>query len=175
MENVMLDLETMGTAATSAIVAIGAVRFDQDLGVTDKFYTVVDLESSIKKGFDIDGSTVKWWMMQSEAARKEIFGKGVPIKEALVSFQEWLGAGHTQIWGNGSDFDNVILENAFRKYGVVKPWAYHLNRCHRTMVSSFPSIEVDKVGTAHNAVDDAEYQANYLMALVEQNNLLDVL
>ncbi len=175
MENVMLDLETMGTAATSAIVAIGAVRFDSDLGITDKFYTVVDLESSIKKGFDIDGSTVKWWMKQKDAARKEIFGKGIPIKQALIQFQEWLGTGNIQVWGNGSDFDNTIMANAFRKFGVNKPWEYRFNRCYRTMVASFPSIDVAKVGTAHNAVDDAEYQANYLMALVEKYKLSKVL
>lgn len=175
MENVMLDLETMGTAATSAICAIGAVKFDSDLGVTDKFYTVVDLESSIKKGFDIDGSTVKWWMKQKDAARKEIFGKGQHIKNALVDFQKWLGTGNIQVWGNGSDFDNTILANAFRKYGVDKPWDYRFNRCYRTMVASFPGIDVARIGTYHKADDDAEYQANYLIALIEKYKLSHVL
>lgn len=175
MENVMLDLETMSTSANAAIVAIGAVKFDLDFGITDKFYTVVDLGSSIKKGFDIDGSTVKWWMQQSDAARKEVFGKGLPIKKALMDFQDWLGKGNVQVWGNGSDFDNTIMMNAYRKFGVDKPWGYHMNRCYRTMIASFPHVEVPKVGVAHKAVDDAEYQANRLMALVEKYKLSKVL
>ena len=56
----MIDLETMSTSANAAIVAIGACTFDRDFGVDDKFYVSVDLETCIKKGFGIDGSTIMW-------------------------------------------------------------------------------------------------------------------
>jgi len=179
MENIMLDLETMSTTPNAAIISIGAVKFDMDLGLIERFYRVVDLESCKEKDFHIDDSTVKWWSKQSDIARKEVAGEGttpaIPLKYALKQFRDWMGKGNVQIWGNGSDFDNVILANAFRKYGVNNAWDYRQNRCYRTMVASFPNIEMKMVGTYHKADDDAIYQAEYLMELVEVNKLLNVL
>ena len=68
--NIMVDLETMATHPNAAIVAIGAVRFMEDL--QDSFYQEVDLQSSIRAGLDVDGATVNWWLMQEEAAREAI-------------------------------------------------------------------------------------------------------
>ena len=175
MKNIMLDLETMGVSANSAIVAIGAVEFDADLGVIDRFYEVVDLQSCIDKGLDIDGNTVMWWMKQSNDARKALYKGGIPLCDALKKFKEWLGKDNVQIWGNGSDFDNAILTNAFQKFKVMAPWPYHSNRCYRTLCYSFPKFEMERVGTYHNAVDDAEYQAKYLIELVKKNKLTKIL
>ncbi len=66
--NIMLDLETMGNTPTSAIIAIGAVRFDKK--IKGKFYGVIDLESCLEDGLTVDASTIMWWMQQSDAARK---------------------------------------------------------------------------------------------------------
>jgi len=177
MKNVMLDLETMGITANSAIVAIGAVEFDSELGILDRFYETVDLQSSMEKGFDVDGKTIQWWMKQSKEARQEVFKSGsLPIKEVLQKFKDWLGNENLQIWGNGSDFDNTILANAFHKYKVMSPWKYTSNRCFRTLKYSFPTLNnVKNIGVAHKAVDDAEFQANYLIELVNKYKLKSVL
>lgn len=177
MKNVMLDLETMGVSANSAIVAVGAVEFDIELGILDKFYEVVDLQSSIERGFDIDGKTVQWWMKQSDEARKEIFRyHTLPIKDVLKKFKEWLGEEPLQIWGNGADFDNTILINAYQKFRVMAPWKYTSNRCFRTLKYCFPTLEgVNNSGIAHKAVDDAEWQANYLIKLVKKHKLDSVI
>lgn len=175
MKNIMLDLETMGVSANSAIVAIGAVEFDKDLGIIDRFYETVDLQSCIDKGLDVDGGTVIWWMKQSEEARRALTKDNIPLKEALQKFRDWMGKGNVQVWGNGSDFDNTILINAFQKFRVMAPWPYHSNRCYRTLRYSFPSFDMERVGTHHNAVDDAEYQAKYLIELVKKNKLGKVL
>jgi len=67
MNNIMLDLETMGNGNNAAIIAIGAVKFDQD--ITDRFYKTIDLDSSVDVGLEIDPSTVLWWMKQGDDAR----------------------------------------------------------------------------------------------------------
>lgn len=175
MEDVMLDLETMSTSANAAIVSIGACKFDIDFGITDKFEVVIDLQSCIKREFDIDGNTINWWLKQSDEARKNITKKGVDIKDALIQFHTFLGRENVRIWGNGADFDNAILANAFRKFGNYKPWNYGLNRCFRTIKASFHNIEVEKVGTHHKALDDAMYQATYLLKLVEKYKLNTIL
>ena len=41
MKNIMLDLETMGTSSNSAVLTIGAVEFDKDLGITNRFYELI--------------------------------------------------------------------------------------------------------------------------------------
>lgn len=174
----MLDLETMSCTANAAIVAIGACEFDLDLGVTREFYQVVDLQSCISKKFDVDGRTVKWWLQQSEPARNAICAKGVDILDALKEFQGFLGKNpqNYRIWGNGSDFDNTILINAFQRHKVMAPWKYANNRCFRTIKASFPQIKMpESDGVHHHALDDAKWQANYLVALVEKYKLDGVL
>ncbi len=177
MQDVMLDLETMSTSSNAAIVAIGACKFDTLMDITDTFYTTVNLSSCIKKGFDVDGDTVCWWMKQEDTARKHIYqtSNTMDIKDALIAFQKWLGKDNTRIWGNGADFDNAILSNAFRKFGVIKPWNYGLNRCFRTIKASFPKIELPDEGTKHNALDDAIWQAKYLLKLVDKHKLNGIL
>lgn len=171
MEDTMVDLETMSTSSNACIVAIGACKFDKEFGIMDKFYVTVDLKSSVKKGFDVDADTIKWWLKQSDAARKEISFAKTDIKDALKQFQDWLGKGNCRIWGNGAGFDNVILTNAFKRFGVEQPWNYGLNRCFRTLKGSYPKIELADEGVAHNALDDAVYQAKYLIKLVEKYKL----
>lgn len=170
----MIDLETMSTASNAAIVSIGAVHFD-DTGIFDEFYVNIDLESCMKKGMKVDGSTVMWWLKQSDDARKALRGDNVPIIDALRSFRDWLPKGNLQVWGNGASFDNVILGNAYKAHNGTVPWPYYGDRCFRTFKCSFKGIEVPNVGEHHNALDDAKWQANYLIALVAKNKLKAVL
>jgi len=176
MKNIMLDLETMGITANSAIIAIGACEFD-DFEITKEFYINVDLEKMIRKGFDIDGSTIMWWMKQSDEAREVFQGKKASPAEALEAFREFMGKNprDIQVWGNGSDFDNTLLINMFQKYGVKSPWDFWNNRCFRTLKASFPQLKIERKGTHHNALDDAKFQAEYLIELVNKHKLKNVL
>lgn len=176
MKNIMLDLETLGTHSNAVIIAIGAVEFDPDLGVTDKFYINVDPQSCIDKGLTVDGSTVTWWLKQSDEARQGVVKNQKPLKDALTQFRDWLGKDNNlQLWGNGADFDNAILKNAFTAYRVPEPWPFWANRCFRTFKSSFLKIDLPRSGVHHNAVDDAAWQAEYLIKLVEKHKLKNVL
>lgn len=163
MNNVMLDLETMGTCGNSAIIAIGAVRFDTE--VTDRFYEVVTLQSSVDVGLKIDPSTVIWWMDQSDEARGQFKRKGTVLPEALLRFANWVGHG-AEVWGNGASFDNSILSNAYLKCGITQPWEFWNDRCYRTIKSMNKGIKLNRVGTYHNAVDDAESQALHLIEIL---------
>lgn len=171
MNDIMLDLETMGQQPNAAIVAIGAVEFDpktQTIG--SRFYTVVDLQSEVDAGAKIDASTALWWMRQGDAARGELVKPGIQIRSALDCFTTWLkridNPGQLKIWGNGSDFDNVILASAYRRIGAEPPWKFWNNRCYRTMKSLHPEVKMERQGTHHDALDDAESQALHLMAIL---------
>lgn len=166
----MLDLETMGKSANAAIIAIGAVQFENDL-VFEKFYQIIDLASAVDAGGVIDAETVLWWLQQSDEARAE-FNKDnkLSIVQALREFQKWCaGLGpkkDLKIWGNGAAFDNVILKSAYDRLEMITPWHYWNDRCYRTIKSLYPNIPMQGNGTKHNALNDAENQAVHLMKLL---------
>lgn len=175
MKNIMLDLETMGTDPNSAIVAIGAVAFNLNEPIdSDDFYRKVTLRSSMQNKGVIDPSTILWWMNQSQSAREEIVTADVDILEALQDFTTWVDDlrvmyGGIQIWGNGSDFDNVILASAYRNANMDAPWKFWENRCYRTMVKVYPGTKIMRKGTHHNALDDARTQADHLIRIHQEN------
>ena len=73
------------------------------------------------------------------------------------------------LWGCGSTFDNTILENAYEKAGLTKPWRYSGDMCYRTMRQMFQFVEKPAdVGTKHNALDDARYQALHLLSIMNE-------
>jgi hypothetical protein len=168
MKNIMVDLETLGKGSDAVIVAIGAVAFDET-GLGSTFYTNVDPQSCVDVGMKIDAGTVMWWMGQSDAARKALATKGRLITDALNDFAEFIGncaGAQAEVWGNGATFDNVILANAYTLAGVGRPWGYRNDRCYRTMHAMYPKIVTENVGTAHNALDDAIYQARVMSQIL---------
>lgn len=172
MKPVMLDLETAGQGPDSAIIAIGAVQFDPAAGiVTERCYLPVDLASSVAAGGVIDPSTVTWWMRQSDAARTELTRPAIQIGSALDAFAVWLARigdpAKTEVWGNGAAFDNIILAGAYKRIGRAAPWPFWNDRCYRTVKSLFPAIKLERAGTHHNALDDAESQSLHLMQILK--------
>lgn len=171
MHDVMVDLETMGTSSDAAIIAIGAIEFDAVLGhLGERFYQVVDLQSSVDLGGVIEPSTVMWWLGQSDEARAAVRTGGAHIAVALMSFTNWLSerapCAEVRIWGNGANFDNVVLANAYRRAQHQLPWRFWNDRCYRTMKALRPDIKLERSGTHHNALDDAISQAQHLLAIM---------
>lgn len=167
MQNVMLDLETMGNTPNAAITAIGAVKFD-DGEIVGNFYDIVSLKSCTDLGMDIDPDTVIWWMQQSDDARSifNLTSEARTLSWVLQNFTKWMND-KAKVWGNGSDFDNVILSNAYQRCGMIRPWSHKDNRCYRTMKNMYKDIEFKKIGTAHNALDDAHGQAEHLIKILK--------
>lgn len=163
---IMLDLETLGTGPNSVIIAVGAVKFDpSELSITDVFYEVVDRDSCVAIGLEIDQDTVDWWAKQSTEARSAFNEPGKPIIGTLGKFSTFCNK-DSVVWGCGSDFDNVILTSAYRKAGMKLPWQFFNNRCYRTMKNMYPTVKLKRGGTHHNAIDDAASQAHHLMAIL---------
>lgn len=161
-ENVMVDLETLGNGSNAMIVAIGACDFE----LNNKFYAAIDPE---KSSGDIDASTVKWWMSQSESART-VFKSGDPLEEILKKFSVFLNqrGGGVCVWGNGATFDNVILANAYKRHKLPLPWKFWNDRCYRTLKNLHPDIALPaRTGTHHNALDDAVTQAQHARMILE--------
>lgn len=175
--HIMLDLETLDTASSAVVVSIGAVAFDPGTNVLgDKFYVEMteDTAAQQARGRTISGDTVRWWMQQDTSA-KRVFSESIDgvdrldTFEALSRFNLFVAANgdrDVELWGNGADFDNVILGSLYDAFGLRKPWSYSRNRCYRTMKSiGIGPRRSARVGTHHNALDDAVTQAIHLQEI----------
>ena len=162
--DISIDLETLGTSPRSAIIAIGAVRFSPITGEVDMentFYKRIDWNSATR-GRQVSGDTLRWWMGQSNEARKEITKGGNSTKQVLEEFYGWFPSGG-KAWGNGAAFDVAMLEDALLQVGLVAPWKFWDVRDMRTVVAIGAGIAdknaIQRAGTHHNALDDAAHQA----------------
>lgn len=168
MNNLMQDLETGSTANNAAIISIGAYFFGPE-GLGDHFYVEINPQSCEDAGLHFSASTVSWWMQQTEAARKVWWSKDTAsLQDALSRFEIWAKkncSDKIMMWGNGSDFDNVILGNAYKAVGSRPFWSYGNHRCYRQLKSMVPKDMQNDLwtkhaaGEHHNALDDARRQA----------------
>lgn len=186
MTHIMLDLETLSTRANARILAIGAVAFSAENGVYDRFYQPITTPKveilrnfNDAGGFHVSDSTLNWWAQQSEAARA-VFDdpNNVDINTALLSFTVWVAqyanTENVRMWGNGASFDNAILSTAYALCEQEPPWKFYNDRCYRTVKNMYPLVQFVRKGTYHNALDDAESQAEHLLAMnVLQGMLYD--
>jgi hypothetical protein len=176
-KRIMLDLETVDTKPSAAILSIGAVSFSED-GVGDwKFYNACELDEQLQLGRTYSEKTMQWWSEQSAEARA-VFNdpKAVPLVTALHRFAEfctvvceYAGSKELEMWANGPDFDCVLLADAYRWADMEQPWRFGGHRCYRTLknleIKLGPGEGTSREeGTHHNALDDAIYQATYAAA-----------
>src|SRR5450830_362742 len=117
MNDVSIDIETLGTRFDAPIISIGAALFDRNTGeLGDGLYVAVDLEDALRNGRP-SGSTLKWWIRQPRLAAAVFDDDGaIPLAAALNelgSFLRIYDAPTLRVWGNGPTFDVTILEHAF--------------------------------------------------------------
>ncbi|EHH4585194.1 3'-5' exoribonuclease [Escherichia coli] len=172
-DHLMIDLETMGKNPDAPIASIGAVFFDPQTGETGpEFSKIIDMDTC---GGTVDISTIKWWLKQSREAQSAILTDEIPLDDALLQFREFIdensGESFVQVWGNGANFDNVILRRSYERQEIPCPWRYTNDRDVRTMVAlglvmGFDARNVIAFeGERHNALHDARYQAKYVSAI----------
>lgn len=169
--DVMIDFETLGTSPSSAIISMGAVRFNLDSNEIDDcgFYASISIDSNLEAGRTIDESTLIWWMRQGKEAQRVFTEPKMTLEVALSEFYDWFGNmdNNIRVWSNGADFDIPMLAHAVRQFGRELPWKFWNHRCFRTFKSlpaakyaekSLPKVE-------HNALHDAIAQALHAQAI----------
>ena len=173
MNYCMLDLETLGTRPGDVILSVGACLFAPGKGITSEFYVTIDSVDSKNQGLRAQKSTLEWWAKQSPEAREAAFKGELSLQSALTQFSMWLGDGkNTLVYGNGANFDNTLLPAAYRAVKQETPWPFWNDRCYRTIKAMFLKNEIKRVGTYHNALDDAKTQALQLIQIAGQNGLV---
>lgn len=106
----------------------------------------------------------------------------VSITEALNTIDALFHSyPEAHIWGNDTLFDVGKLASLYASAGREVPWKHWSPRCYRTLYSSLcrsfevrygtMADEAPRVGTYHNALDDALTQTHRLLKVHEDLGL----
>lgn len=169
---VMVDIETMDTAPSASILALGACLFapsakdDEQTLRAQSFDATISLKSNMALGRTINADTVMWWLTQSKEAQKGLYeGTILNLANALITFRQWIerqSPRPCRIWAKDPDFDITILNHAYAMIGDRLPFHYADSRSVRTITEvAYPDGDqpLIVVGDAHKASDDAIKQA----------------
>jgi hypothetical protein len=165
----MIDFETLGNGKHACIVQVGACYFGpmHELPDVRTFKVNVDAEDAMRNGAEMDASTVYWWLSQSPEAIKSITAEPrLTEREALTQLNEFL-KGADEIWSHAT-FDFVILMEALKRLHIKPSFGYRTARDIRTL-NALSKVEKDatpREGTHHDGLDDAIYQAGYVMKML---------
>lgn len=175
---VAIDLETLSTSPAAVLLSIGAVAVCAATGQTIKFYAATSVASQPDR--KQDASTLDWWSTQSAEARKAFdyahSAECPTLTDGLTQLTDWLGKlGETHdvyVYGNGADFDIGILNHAYKEISPFTPWNFRNVRDMRTLrdicLRFGLEIKIPRAGTHHNALDDAQFQADVIMESLRQ-------
>lgn len=178
LNDISFDCESLGVDTDAPIISIGAVAFDRTTGkLGQTFYKEIGIDSAIKAG-RVRADTLRWWINQSPQARMLLSkpdSEKPSLATVLLEFTTWargVGKGVPRVWAKGPAEDVAWLRTALRNgsHGLSEPWGYNNVRDVRTIIelaaelAGFDQRSVGDVGVAHNALDDAIYQANCVSA-----------
>lgn len=170
MQDLMIDFETLGTGPNTIVISVGAQFFDLNTGeYGPTFYMAFDIEDQMKKGRVFTPSTLKWWMSQSNGAKKVFHEQAKPTKQILETFAAWCksncGKKYLKPWGNGATFDISIMESLFSDFELECPWLYYNvmdMRTFRRFIANDAKVPKEE-GVNHHALDDAKNQIKFCM------------
>lgn len=175
----VLDIETRSTEVNAIIPSIGAVVGNVLTGeILGRFYERIEHVGGQERRVHDDNTEAFWERLREEApeAWKEIYDPTLsrkPLKEVLESFNAFLiehfGNDKAALFGNGPEFDNAIMENAYKSMGIKPSWRYVNNQSIRTALWYGIMVfgtdlrkQLYFKGTKHHALDDAVYEFTIL-------------
>lgn len=191
--NWVFDLETYATCQNAIVPEISAVGFDILSGEVFHEITVhIDVDSQVALGRVVSASTLSFWLMQSEEARRKMLladpdycrknGLEIPLpicgamgklrQEIIDVSAKWAEqtglSKEPLVWGNGITFDLGKTISLFETAQTPLPWQYWAERDARTLMDLAPGIKnafgQDFRGVPHYGLDDCKHELRYLSA-----------
>lgn len=173
--HVAIDLETLDTRPSAAVVSVGLAAFTVTGGLIGSYYGVFETKPQTTDGRTRSKDTMAWWEEQPEDVRSVLTDPAaVPPVTGLRHVDSFFSRFQNNtyciegVWGFGSDFDNATLIDMFATYSIELPWHYKANRCGRTLVGLVNVPKPPSKGTHHNALDDAVWQAEWFRAALHR-------
>lgn len=169
MRAAFLDLETLGTGPSPAIVQIGLVIFDTTL-ILDRRSIRIDWGVDLEAGGELDPACLRWWLRQPARCQdlaEDTFSTA-PERALDVVTQTCLHWDVGPVWANGCDWG--WLEAAYRRHKLPIFWSYNAVRDLRTLRKTVcAGIEVARdEATMHDALTDALWGACLVQEMHQQ-------
>lgn len=185
-KHVMVDIETMGTDRDAAVLAIGVVPFNLHREAClvalpfEMWVGRTSLAANLALGRAVDGSTIEWWLRQSDAARAALLvePRYLSVHQMASSLRSFLVCGlmdpDLHVWAKPPQFDLEILRSLFKDVVVDWPCSRRLERDSRPLLDlaklngwdeCFPSPTVE-----HGALEDAVEQAEQVVRIYRRIN-----
>lgn len=173
MNSLMIDVETLGIRPSSVILSVGLVVFHETLPITDDLITL-DLNWQLAFGRTVDADTQKWWATQSVEAQVSAFNTtsrsdARQLRNHIAVVMEHYDI--KEVWAHSPSFDLVLLKDYFDSMptkGAASPWDFRQERDTRTLFAlaggKLGDFGTTRTGTAHNALEDARFQAKEVIA-----------
>lgn len=179
-KHAMFDCETLGVGNHPILLSLACVIFDEDGRSVDTYHRHIDVKED-QFGAKFSGSTVLWWMGQSEEARGAILAGQKNPDSFYASiyglhnfFEEHKVA---TVWSYGARADLTWIDNALNTVFDKNPcWTYRQERCLRTVGAIFdPESEMrPKPTIAHDALADAQSQVAWLTNMAIRNPVFGI-
>jgi hypothetical protein len=143
--DIMIDIETLGLAPNSAVLQIGAVKFNlYGDGIIGKpFLVSIDREYyDFPDAYFVDPKTEAWWQEQPEAAQKALTQNLLETPaEAEDALRRWMRfSGFVRgddtiscVWSQGY-LDVMCLEHVASESSKRPLWEFYQVRDSRTMI-----------------------------------------
>ena len=133
MQDLMFDIETLGTGTRGLITQIGACYFDRYNGkIGDTFCENIRIQDSLNNGFEVMGDTIEWWLNQDKEIIKKMLENPKEVRKVLEHFKQFYKKG-TIAWSHAT-FDFPILTNAYHLLKIKPPIPYKKMRDIRTLI-----------------------------------------
>ena len=179
MNNVMVDIETLGTGQNTVVLSIALVRFNERTEGEDLHikFNRHEVRQQVEKGRIIDPDTVMWWLRQDSDAQKAItetynsdFSRDMEVAlEQVLAFVK----PDDIVWANPPSFDIAILEDLMRDFNMPCLIKKHFNvRDLRTMKKVLGTSPKPENFIAHDALHDCMQQIRDLRAGLDRIGML---
>jgi hypothetical protein len=165
MNDVMIDIETLGTTFDAVITQIGACYFDRQTGdIGDKFEVNVEIGSCLAIDLKVTPGSIKFWLERQPTWFKDT----KPIQWSLAKLGDFLNKDKKKpfIWSHAT-FDPIVLASAYARIKQGLPYSYRNLRDIRTLVDlsgvkkEKPKEGEEKNDKSHDALEDCIYQVKY--------------
>jgi hypothetical protein len=174
-DNLMIDIETLGTTAEAAILSISAVCFNKNQVGPNIIYHI-SLPDALDTG-KVSASTLQWWLKEDPELFKKTLSQGNwKLSDALINLSTFCIFNLNEkfkVWANPPNFDLKIIENKLDKIKDVGPiWNPFSERCVRTIKNIDLNLANQFINPEkHNPLEDCLVQIKQIEAINEKYNL----
>jgi hypothetical protein len=163
----MIDIETLSTKPNAVITEIGVVISEH--GHPDVCVLLqLNWSDQYAMGREIDADTLIWWLKEEDRAAKLMDAADNQHKRPHTIMVLGKLAGYLtmadEVWANSPSFDVACINSLLLMHGFPKI-SHKVERDFRTARALRPELEYEYPVNAHDALADAQAQADYLREL----------